>query len=208
MPSFQYLKPRSDTEFKEADSLLHYYRKGAEIPLLEPGFWQVNRGVVQLSKISTSGDETILGWATANNSFGDFLTPQTNYRAQALSEAYLKWYSLSTLPSSPHRTRMLMTQLSQRLIKAQQLQTISRITIKEESLWQLLLLLKEEMGQSVVNGTRLTVRLTHENLAHIIGTTRVTVIKALGSFRKKGLISVDCKRHIIIRENKTITMKK
>ncbi len=201
MPSFQYLQPSSYAEFKQQEPLLHFYKKGAEIPLSEPGFWQVNRGVVQLSKISASGDETILGWATTNNSFGGFLAHATNYRAQALSETYLKWFSLSALSSSPHRARMLMAQLSHRLIKAQQLQTISRIIRKEESLWQLLLLLKEEMGQSVVNGTRLTVRFTHENLAHMIGTTRVTVTRVLGTFQKKGLICVDSKRHIIIRKS-------
>ncbi len=197
----QDLNPSSYAEVKETELLLHSYKKGAEIPWREPGFWQVSRGVVQLSKILASGDETILGWVTANNSFGDFLTRETNYRAQALSETHLKWYSLSELPSSPHRARMLIAQLSQRLIKAQQLQTIVRITRKEESLWQLLLLLKEEMGQSGVNGTRLTVRFTHKNLADIIGTTRVTITRFLGDFQKKGLIRFDSKRHIIISKN-------
>lgn len=197
----QYLKPSSYVEVKETELLLHSYKKGEEIPLREPGFWQVSRGIVQLSKISVSGDETILGWATTNNSFGDILTPESNYRVLALSETYLKWYCLSGLTSCPERARMLMAQLSQRLIKAQQLQNITRITRKEESLWQLLLLLKKEMGQSVVNGTRLRVRLTHENLANIIGSTRVTVTRVLGNLQKKRLISIDSKRHIIIRES-------
>ena len=199
--SLQYFQLSSEPEVNETGLLLHFYRKGEEIPLWEPGFWQVSRGVVQLSKIRASGDETILGWVTANNAFGDFLTRKTNYRAQALSETHLIWYSLSELPSSPHRARRLITQLSQRLIQAQQLQTIVSLTRKEESLWQLLLLLKEEMGQSVVNGTRLSIRFTHENLAQIICSTRVTVTKILGDFQKKGLISVDSKRHIIIRES-------
>lgn len=94
-----------------------------------------------------------------------------------------------------------MTQLSQRLIKAEQLLTITGVSRVEERLWQLLLMLKEEMGQSVVNGTRLTIRFTHQNLAQIICTTRVTVTRILGDFQEKGLISIDRTRHIIIREN-------
>ncbi len=76
-----------------------------------------------------------------------------------------------------------MSQLSQRLIKAQQLLSITGIRKMRERLWQLLLMLKEEMGQSVSDGTRLTIRFSHQNLAQIICTTRVTVTRILGDFQ-------------------------
>ncbi len=79
---------RSNAEIA-TELLLQSYEKGEEIPLFEPGFWQVVRGVVQLSEISPDGDEIILGWATANNSFGSFGGNETNYRAKALSNTYL-----------------------------------------------------------------------------------------------------------------------
>ena len=72
--------------------------------------------------------------------------------------------------------------------------------IEEDRLWQLLLLLKEEIGQSVVNGTRLALRFTHQSLAKFICTTRVTVTRILGDFQSRELISIDSDRHIIIRE--------
>ena len=197
----KHLKPSRYLEVKETELLLHSYEKGDEIPLLEPGFWQVCQGVVQLSKISADGDEIILGWVTAKNFYGDFLPHKTNYRAQALSETHLKWYSLLDISSSTHLARILMTELSQRLIKAEQLLTITALRRMDERLWQLLLVLREDMGQSVVNGTRLTIRFTHQNLAHIIGSTRVTVTRILGDFQKKGLISLDSNHHIIIRKN-------
>jgi len=186
---------------KSAERLLLFYEKGDEIPLSEPGFWQVARGIVQLSKINAGGDDIILGWATANNSFGGFDIHETNYRAQALSHTCVRWCDPSELAKSPERARILMSQLSQRLIKAEQLLTIIGISKVQERLWQLLLMLKEEMGQSVVNGTRLTIRFTHQNLAQIICTTRVTVTNILGEFQAQGLISIDSARHIIIREN-------
>ena len=197
----QHLKPSRYLKVQETELLLHFYKKGDEITLFEPGFWQVGRGVVQLSKISAGGDEIILGWTTANNYFGDLVPKEINYRAQALSNTYIRWYSLSELAKSPHLARILMTQLSQRLIKAEQLQIITGIRKVSERLWQLLLMLKEEMGQSVVNGTRLTIRFTHQNLAKIICTSRVTVTIILRDFQEQGLISIDSTRHIIIREN-------
>lgn len=57
------------------------------------------------------------------------------------------------------------------------------------------------MGQLVINGTRLTIRFTHQNLADIICTTRVTVTRILGDFQTKGLVRIDRDRHIIIRDN-------
>ena len=197
----KYLKPSHYLEVKETELLLQSYKKGDEIPLSEPGFWQVAQGVVQLSKISASGDEIILGWATANNSFGGLVPQEINYRAQALSQTCVRWCDQSELAKSPERARILMSQLSQRLIKAEQLLTIIGISKVQERLWQLLLMLKEEMGQPVVNGTRLTIRFTHQNLAQIISTTRVTITNILGDFQEQGLISIDSARHIIIREN-------
>lgn len=186
-------------KIKEPELLLQFYRKGEEISLLEPGFWLVYRGVVQLSKISANGDEVILGWATVNNSFGNCSQDNTDYRAQALCDVYLRWCSPLDITKSPDLARVLMKQLSQRIIKAQNLTTITRLRRVEERLWQLLLMLKEEIGQSVINGTRLTIRFTHQNLADIICTTRVTVTRLLGNFQSRELISIDKDRHIIIK---------
>lgn len=185
---------------KEVKLLLDFYKKRRYIPMGEPGFWQVYRGVVQLSKITNEGNEIILGWITANNYFGNFISNKNNYQAQSLSDTYVRWYSFLDIAKSPELTRILITQLSQRLIRTQQLLTIIRLTKIEERLWQVLLILKEEMGQSVTNGTRLTIHFTHKNLAYIVGTTRVTVTKILGKFQQKGLIYLDRQHHIIFLE--------
>ena len=187
-------------DIREPDLLLHSYQKGDEIPLFEPGFWQVYRGVVQLSRISSSGNEIILGWVTNNNSFGDCFKNNHGYRAQALCDVYVRWCSPLDIAKSPNLARVLMAQLSQRIIKAEKLLTIAGLRKVEDRLWQLLLLLKEEIGQSVVNGTRLALRFTHQSLAKFICTTRVTVTRILGDFQSRELISIDSDRHIIIRE--------
>lgn len=184
---------------KEPELFLQFYPKGEEISLFEPGFWLVYRGVVQLSKITHDGNEVMLGWATANNSFGDCSQNNSNYRAQALSDVYLRWCSPLDISKSPQLAKLLMAQLSQRIIKTQNLTVITRLRKVEIRLWQLLLMLKEEMGQSVFNGTRLTIRFTHQNLADMIGTTRVTVTRLLGSFQSRGLIYLDKDRHITIK---------
>jgi CRP-like cAMP-binding protein len=59
--------------------------------------------------------------------------------------------------------------------------------------------MKREMGQPVAEGTRLGVRMTHQNLANAIGTTRVTVTRLLSKLKSEGAITIDRDRHIILK---------
>jgi CRP-like cAMP-binding protein len=183
---------------KESELLLQMYEKGEEISLLDPGVWQVYRGIIQLSRISQDGKEIIVGWSTVNSAFGNWSDEVNSYRAVALSDVYLKWYSPQEIKNSPELARHLLTQFSDRLIKSSQLLAITGIKRVEERLWQLLLFLQQEMGQNHPAGSRLQIRFTHQHLAQMICTTRVTVTRLLGDFCDRGMISLDSNRHIII----------
>jgi CRP-like cAMP-binding protein len=74
----------------------------------------------------------------------------------------------------------------------------------EDRLRQLLLLLQMEVGQPVPEGTRLSVRLTHQHLASAIGTTRVTVTRLLGQLKEEGRLLIDENRHIILPASATL----
>ena len=67
----------------------------------------------------------------------------------------------------------------------------------------MLLNLVETMGQSEDRGIRLQARLTHQNLASLIGTSRETVSTLLGQFSKRGLILQD-QRHIVILDKERL----
>ena len=62
-------------------------------------------------------------------------------------------------------------------------------------------MLKEEIGQHILEGIRLTVCFTYQNLANVIGATRVTVTRILGEFQTKEWIEFERDRHIIIKRN-------
>jgi CRP/FNR family transcriptional regulator len=63
----------------------------------------------------------------------------------------------------------------------------------------LLLRLAEAYGRKTGGMLRLTLRLTHQDIASMIGATRETVTSALSRFRDAGLIATD-QRHIMIRD--------
>ena len=177
---------------------LHFYDRGETIPMVAQGFWQVYRGVAQLSKLHPSGDETLLGWAKPSTFLGMRLTEVEAYQARALSEIYLKWYPLSEIESYPNLAYSVLTQVMRRLEQAEALLAIAGLRKVEERLRELLRMLKQEMGQPIPGGTRLQVRLTHQTLANAIRTTRVTVTRLLGDFQRQGLIALDSDRHLII----------
>jgi CRP-like cAMP-binding protein len=62
---------------------------------------------------------------------------------------------------------------------------------------KLLIWLGNKFGQSVPQGKLIDLRLTHQNLAELIGTTRVTVTKLLKELEEEGKI-IRQQRHYII----------
>lgn len=116
-----------------------------------------------------------------------------------LNLVYLKYYSQQDIAESPMLARNLLANFSDRLEKTQQLSTIILLNRIEERLRQLLLMLGQEMGTPSADGVRLKVRFTHQHLAHIIDSTRVTVHHILKDFQRQGLICLDAKRHIVIK---------
>jgi CRP-like cAMP-binding protein len=187
-------------ESREEELPLQHYQRGDEISLVKGKIWQVFRGVVQLSRVQHDGREVISGWITANGVFGDFANDVLLYRAVALDDVYARNYSAHDLVRYPDLARQFVTQFSDRLIQSQQLLTIIGTSKVEDRLRDLLSLLKQEIGESVENGIRLPVRFTHQHLAEVIHTTRVTITRILGHLQQQQVIYFDSDRHIVIQD--------
>ena len=91
--------------------------------------------------------------------------------------------------------------LAKRLQQAEQ--TIESLGLQgvPGRLGTLLLRLADAYGEPHGAGQRLALRLTHQDLATMIGSTRETVTSVLNRLRDEGLIAIE-DRHIIIRDPK------
>lgn len=185
-------------ELKEGRRL-HFYAKGDQIPLVSQGVWQVCEGLVQLSTLCQNGEEVWLGWAEPSTFFGQWFSLLQSYQAIALSDVHLMWFSQTEINASPRLAQMILPQIVRRMRQTEALLAIAGQRRVEDRLQQLLLLMKREIGEPVPEGTRLNVRLTHQNLANAIGTTRVTVTRLLSKLKSEGAISLDRDRHIILK---------
>ncbi len=178
---------------------LQFYPKGEIIPTPTQSIWQVCKGIVQLSTLYPTGEEALLGWVGPSMCFGPWFTYLQTYQAKAVSDVYLTWFSQAEIESSPQLAAQLFPQMNHRLRQMEALLAIAGLRRVEDRLNQLLLLLKQEMGVPVSHGILLNIRLTHQDIAGAIGTSRVTITRLLGNLKQQGLISFDSKRNIILK---------
>ncbi|NEQ28215.1 MAG: PAS domain S-box protein, partial [Microcoleus sp. SIO2G3] len=198
----QALKALNNCEYDPChDRPWHCYSKGELIHLVESSqLYIVRQGLVKLSTMSESGDEILMGLVGSSMPFGSSLTSLPIYQAIAFSdEVQLVSISLTEIAGSPHLTQALLSHISARLRQTELLLAIAGKRQVKERLYYLLQLLKKEIGQSVNQGTRLTVRITHQDLADACCTTRVTITRLLSKFRQEGKIMFDSKQHMIIK---------
>ena len=180
---------------------LHFYARGEEIPLVSQGVWQVCQGLVQLNTLCQNGEEVWLGWAEPSTFFGHWFSLLQTYQATALTDVYLTWFSLAEINSSGRLTQIVLQQMVRRMRQTEALLSIVGQRRVEDRLQHLLLLMKREIGQPVAEGTRISARLTHQNIANAIGTTRVTVTRLLNKLKSDGDITFDRDRHIILHKD-------
>ncbi|MEH2424160.1 MAG: PAS domain S-box protein [Nostoc sp.] len=182
------------------DRPLDKHCKGETIPLNPLVIWYVCQGLVKLSTYCETGEEVLIGLATAGMVFGSSLTSLNIYQATALSDVELVSIYVAEIAASPTLSHTLLPKINQRLHQTESFLVISGRRRVQERLHHLLQLLKREVGEAVPEGTRLSVRFTHEDIASACCTTRVTITRLMGKLQEQGIISFDLKKHIILRD--------
>ncbi len=183
----------------------HFYSKG-EIISLEPEIlWLVCKGIVKLTTMTESGEEVLVGLAGPFIPFGSTMTSLPIYQATALLEdVQVVGISIEEIATSPHLAQALLPRISARVRQTEVLLAIAGKRQVKDRLEYLLLWLKQEFGQTVAQGTRLSVRLTHQDLASACCTTRVTVTRLLSKLQQQGKITFDSKHHIVFSSTLSI----
>ena len=181
----------------EASPSLVNYAAGLSVPLHSRHLYIICSGIVQLHTIHADGNETIVGLCGASMVFGATLTHLHPYWATALSDAELLPLAIADVESSPALSAALLPQVIRRLQQSEAWLAFAGKRLVVDRLRCLILQLAQDFGQVGPNGVRITVRLTHHQLATIIGTTRVTVTRLLRDFKSEGWLKV-YRRYLIV----------
>lgn len=171
---------------------------GSRVPLLRNSLWLVARGMVKLSCITEQGDDLVLGLAGPNEPFGAPLTNLDLYEATTLCDSDLLCVPLDEVEATPHIARSLVTAMASRMRQSEALIALLGLRRVEERVRGFLELLANEYGQPCEQGLRLNLRLTHQDIAATLSTTRVTVTRVLGMLKEEGWLQLDSQRQLVV----------
>ncbi len=179
---------------------LRSYSVGARIPLYDEEVCIIRRGVVWTQALHLEGEESSLGLVGPRMPFSSSFTSFDSYEAYALSPVDLIRLSWSEVYSSEVLIRELNRMMIQRIRHTEALLAIQSKRQISERLIGLLLLLSQEYGKPTSQGIRLDVHLTHQKIADLISTTRVTVTRLMGVLKKASLIKVGVRGYLYIMD--------
>jgi CRP-like cAMP-binding protein len=163
----------------------------------------VKSGFVKLVALSENGTEATLHILRPGDVFGELATtePVRPFTAVALTDAVLSILPRTALhdllDSSPAFARNLLKLLSKRLGQVEREFAGLLNAWAHHRLARELLHLAVDLGVETRDGTLIPLRLTHEELSNLIGTTRETVTILLRKFEDMGIIRRRS-RHIVV----------
>lgn len=166
----------------------------------------VLRGNVAVTRTTSEGKENILSILKEGDFFGEMAVLDSSPRSatiKALQETEVAILSrddfLDLLRSNPHMSLLLVLGLSARLRATNEAIQAAAFQDIPTRLAALLLYLSKNFGEDTPGGVRLTLRLTNQEMASMIGTTRESVNRTLNRFWDDKLIDMH-DSHIVIKD--------
>jgi CRP/FNR family cyclic AMP-dependent transcriptional regulator len=165
----------------------------------------IETGQVKLLMLSSEGKECILGIHTEGDIFGELCLSGLGERLETATA--MKATSLKQIPSVQFFARLGRDSLWQGFVRylavriADQQQIIANLVTvdSEQRLGQTLLQLARTMGKKDPRSIRIELRITHEELSEMVGTTPAPSL-FMQRFHNLGLIETNRDRFLIIKE--------
>ncbi|HXW77381.1 MAG TPA: Crp/Fnr family transcriptional regulator [Candidatus Eremiobacteraceae bacterium] len=200
----------SDADLAAVSSLMQGRRYAKHAVLVyegDPGdaLFIVISGNVAVTRVSNDGKETILSILKEGDFFGEMGVLDASPRSatiKALRDAEVAILArkdfLDLLGRNPHMCLSLVGALSARLRATNQAIQANAYQDIRTRLASLLLNLERNFGEKVDGGTRLSLRLTNQEMANMIGTTRETVNRMLNKFWDEKLIDMRTANIVVV----------
>ncbi|MBD2364334.1 Crp/Fnr family transcriptional regulator [Anabaena minutissima FACHB-250] len=163
------------------------------LPDYQNSLWQIDAGFVRTVTYLENGTTVALGLWGSGDIVGRTLSKLEPYQMECLTKVEARILPLEEWSDS---TETLLAHIQQ----SEELMVIRSYKKVETMLLKLLAWLSQRFGLEVEKGRLIDMRLTHEDLADMIGSTRVTVTRILGQFEQEGLIDRRSLNRIILRE--------
>lgn len=168
----------------------------------------IESGQVKLLMISPEGRECLLAIHTAGDIFGELCLSGAGPRletAMAMEETVLK-----QIPCARFFARLNRDSLFEGFVRylavriADQQQVIANLVTvdSEQRLGKTLLQLARKLGKKDPRSIRIELKISHEELSEMVGTTRPRISVFMQRFRNLGLIETNSDHFLVIKEQK------
>ena len=168
----------------------------------------VESGQVKLLMLSSEGRECLLAIHGAGDIFGELCLSGLGARLETATA--MQATTLKQIPCSQFFARLGRDSLFEGFVRylavriADQQQIIANLVTvdSEQRLGQTLLQLARTMGKKDPRSIRIELKITHEELSEMVGTTRPRISLFMQRFHNLGLIETNKDRFFIIKEKK------
>lgn len=163
----------------------------SQIPLRANILWKIETGIVRALTWLEDGTVVTLGVWGPGDVVGKALSQVSPYHLECLTKV-----EVSILPDSSQTAEIFKAYTD----RAEELLIIRSYRKTDMILLKLLSWLSKRFGRAVEQGQLIDLRLTHQDIAEILGTTRVTVTRLLSQFEQQGVIERLPLHRIVLKE--------
>ena len=168
----------------------------------------IETGQIKLLMLSSEGKECLLAIYSDGDIFGELCLSGLGARLETATA--MKATVLKQIPCSQFFARLTRDSLSEGFVRylsvriADQQQVIANLVTvdSEQRLGQTLLQLARTMGKKDPRSIRIELKITHEELSEMVGTTRPRISLFMQRFHNLGLIETNQDKFFIIKEKK------
>ena len=168
----------------------------------------VESGQVKLLMLSTEGKECLLAIHSGGDIFGELCLSGLGARLETATA--MKATTLKQIPCAQFFGRLHRDSLFEGFVRylavriADQQQIIANLVTvdSEQRLGQTLLQLARTVGKKDPHSIRIELKITHEELSEMVGTTRPRISLFMQRFHNLGLLETNKDRFFVIKEKK------
>jgi CRP-like cAMP-binding protein len=168
----------------------------------------IESGQIKLLMLSSEGKECLLAIHSGGDIFGELCLSGLGARLETATA--MKQTMLKQIPCSQFFARLSRDALFEGFVRylavriAEQQQVIANLVTvdSEQRLGLTLLQLARTMGKKDPRSIRIELRISHEELSEMVGTTRPRISLFMQRFHNLGLIETNKDRFLVIKETK------
>ncbi|OCQ94212.1 transcriptional regulator [Nostoc sp. MBR 210] len=185
------LTPTLSTASVSEQLSLKIFARKEIIPLRNEVIWRIERGAVRTLTWAEDGTFITLGYWGPGDLIGSPLSKVKPYQIECLTSV-----EVSIVPS--YLWHQDMAGLLAHIQQSEELLSIVHLKPISLRLWKFLVWLSDKFGRNVEQDRVIDINITHQEIAEVLNTTRVTITRLLQQFEEEGVL-LRYKRRIILR---------